>query len=162
PVSLALIALILMDGFAAMVWPRRVTHPYRPTRLFYRAGWTLWRWTAQRMRRGPKRQTFLSLFGPLSLLALFATWVLGLVFAFGLLHWSLGTALKAADGLDGLPAYMYLSGTTFFTLGYGDITPEGWLGRLLGAVEAGLGLGFLAIIIAYLPALFQAFSHREV
>jgi hypothetical protein len=36
-------------------------------------------------------------------------------------------------------------------------------GRALTVVEAGMGFGFLAAIISYLPAiLYQAFSSREV
>src|SRR5262249_4912734 len=37
----------------------------------------------------------------------------------------------------------------------------GRLGRALAVVEAGIGFGFLAVIIGYLPALYQAFSRRE-
>jgi hypothetical protein len=58
--------------------------------------------------------------------------------------------------------YLYLSGVTFFTLGFGDVTPVNPLGRMLVITETGLGFGFLAILISYLPVLYQAFSHREV
>jgi hypothetical protein len=36
------------------------------------------------------------------------------------------------------------------------------LSRALTVIECGLGFGFLAIIISYLPVLYQAFSRREV
>jgi hypothetical protein len=160
--SVALIVLVLVDGFAAMVLPRRVTNPYRPTRLYYRLCWSGWRVLARRVTHRQWQQTFLSLFGPLSLLGLFATWVVLLIAAFGLLHWSLGTPLQAVGESVGLPTYLYLSGVTFFTLGYGDVSPLGWIGRILSIVESGLGLGFLAVVIAYLPVLYQAFSRREV
>jgi len=160
--SLALILLILVDGFQAMVLPRRVSWAWRPTRLFYRGTWALWRGIAQRFAPGRRRQTFLSVYGPLSLLALFATWVSGLIVGFGLLHWSLGTPLAASDGRVDLPAYLYLSGTTFFTLGYGDVTPLEPTGRVLAVAQSGIGFGFLALIIGYLPVLYQAFSRREV
>src|SRR5262245_9692347 len=129
--SLALILLVLVDGFQAMVLPRRVSWAWRPTRLFYRGTWALWRGIAQRFAPGRRRQTFLSVYGPLSLPALFATWVTGLIVGFGLLHWSLGTPLTGSDGRQELPAYLYLSGTTFFTLGYGDVTPKEPTGRVL-------------------------------
>ena len=54
-----------------------------------------------------------------------------------------------------------MSGTTFFTLGLGDIHPKGAVARLLTVVEAGTGFGFLAIVIAYFPVLYQSFSRRE-
>jgi hypothetical protein len=160
-VSVALIFLILFDGFEAMVLPRRVTHPFRLARLFYRVGWRVWRVAAHRMTAGRWRQTFLSLFGPLSVLGLFVTWVLGLIFAFGLLHWSIGTPLEGNTHPD-LPTCIYFSGATLFTVGYSDTTPASWPGRVLAIAEAGLGFGFIAVIIGYLPVLFQAFSRREV
>jgi Ion channel len=162
PASVALIVLVLIDGFEAIVMPRRVTHPYRPIRLFYTTFWSCWRITARMFTSPRRRQAYLSLFGPVSLLLLFAAWVMGLILGFGTLHWSLGTVLQTNDQTASLPTYLYFSGGTFFTVGYGDLTPAGWAGRILAVAEAGLGFAFLAVIIAYLPVLFQAFSRREV
>ena len=54
-----------------------------------------------------------------------------------------------------------MSGVTFFTLGYGDVTPAATLGRFLAVIETGMGFGFLAGVISYLPVLYQAFSRRK-
>ena len=35
------------------------------------------------------------------------------------------------------------------------------LGRLVSVLEAGTGLGFIALVIGYLPVLYQLFSRRE-
>jgi hypothetical protein len=158
--SLVLIGVVLLDGFETMVLPRRVLHGFRPARTFYRSLWWLWRHVAARLPAGRYRQAFLGVFGPLSLLVLFTLWVAGLITGFGLLHWSLGTA--TAPGEPDLLTYWYYSGTTFLTLGYGDLVPVGPLGRVLAVTEAGLGFGFMAVIIGYLPALYQAFSQREL
>src|SRR5262249_36879534 len=56
---------------------------------------------------------------------------------------------------------LYFSGTTFFTLGLGDATPQGWRARFLTVVEGGMGFGFLALMIGYFPVIYQAFSRRE-
>jgi hypothetical protein len=160
-VSVALILFVLVDGFEAMVLPRRVTRAYRLTRLFYRSTWMCWRAVARYLSSGKRREAFLSLFGPLSMLALFCVWFAGLIFGFALLHWSLGTVAHAPDEDAGFGKYLYLSGETFFTLGMGDVTANGALGRLLIVVEAGVGFGFLAVVIGYLPVLYQAFSRRE-
>ncbi|MEX2237122.1 MAG: potassium channel family protein [Dehalococcoidia bacterium] len=56
----------------------------------------------------------------------------------------------------------YFSGTTFFTLGLGDLSPGSGFGRTLTVVESGLGFAFLAAVIGYLPVLYQAFSRREI
>jgi hypothetical protein len=159
--SLVLILVILRDGFEAMVLPRRVTHRYQPARVFYRCTWALWRMVALRLPAGKRREGFLSIFGPLSLLGLFACWVCGLIVGFALLHWSLGTELQAPDGPADFPTALYFSGVTLFTLGYGDVTPREPLGKALAVGEAGLGFGFMAVIIGYLPVLYQAFSRRE-
>ncbi len=57
---------------------------------------------------------------------------------------------------------LYVSGTTLFTLGLGDVVPHSLLARALIIFESGVGLGFVALVIGYLPVLYQAFSHREV
>jgi hypothetical protein len=159
--SVALIILVLMDAFEVMVLPRRVTRALRLTRVYYRASWRLWSALAARLRPGRWREWFLSLFGPLSILMLLVVWVVGLITGFGLLHASLGTHLGAADTPVGLGTYLYLSGETFFTLGYGDVTAADSVGRFLTVTEAGLGFGFLAVVLSYLPVLYQAFSRRE-
>src|SRR5207253_3259839 len=79
-ISVVLIAVVLGDAFEAMVLPRRVTHRYRLARLFYRGSWMLWQVLARCLPSGRRRATWLSLFGPLSLLGLFATWMVGLIF----------------------------------------------------------------------------------
>jgi voltage-gated potassium channel Kch len=160
--SLALILLVLIDSFETTILPRRVTHRYRFARLFYRSNWGLWRTLGLRIPAGKRREAFLSLFGPLSLLALLASWVIGLIFGFALLHWSLETPLLAPEKPVTFSTYLYWSGGTFFTLGYGEVTPGNPLGRALAVAEVGLGFGFLALIISYLPVIYQAFSRREV
>lgn len=158
----ALIILTLVDGFETILQPRRVTHRFRFARFYYRNLWSLWRTTALHISAGKRREAFLGIFAPLSLLGLFVTWVIGLILGFALVQQSLGSHLKIADETVAFSTFLYLSGTTFFTLGYGDVTPTAPLGRALAVAEAGLGFGFLAVIISYLPVLQQAFSRREV
>src|SRR6516164_2141988 len=87
--SAALILWVLMEAFEAMVLPRRVTQKYRLNRFFYRCNWPVWLFLARGFRSPKRRENFLSVFGPLSILGLFATWVLMLIGGFALLHWSL-------------------------------------------------------------------------
>lgn len=161
--SLIMIAVVLLDAFEATVFPRRVTHAYRFARFYFRNTWRLWRGVGCRLPPGRHRESFLSVFGPLSMLGLFTCWVIGLIVGFALLNWSLGTPLRVAqDDVVGFGTYLYFSGGTFFTLGFGDITPTAPFSRFLAILEAGMGFGFLAVIISYLPVLYQAFSQREV
>ena len=159
--GLCLVVAILLDGFESMVLPRRVTRRWRPTRLFYRTSWKIWRGLARRLPVNRYRENMLSVFGPLSLLGLLGSWVTGLILGFALIHWGWSTKLEPAKFDNTFGTYCYLSGTTFFTLGYGDLTPSETFGKFMAVVEAGLGFGFLALIIGYLPVLYQAFSARE-
>jgi hypothetical protein len=159
--SVCLLLLVLLDAFETMVLPRRVTRWFRLTRLIYRTLWIPWRAVAHWLRPGKVRENFLSIFGPLSILLLFACWMTGLTIGFAWLHWSLGTALATSGDVASWSVYLYMSGTTIFTLGFGDVVPLSAAGRFLAVVEAGTGFGFLAVVIGYLPVLYQAFSRRE-
>jgi ion channel len=157
-----LLVLILRDAFETIVLPRRVTRHFRLTRLFYRYTWVPWRALAGRCPRKP-RELFLSYFGPLSLILLLGVWALGLIAAFGMLQYGAGSRISApGDGGVGFWTDLYLSGTSFFTIGLGDVVPQTSVARALVVGEGGVGFGFLAIVIGYLPVIYQAFSRREV
>jgi len=160
--GIVVILVILWDAFEALVLPRRVTRRLRPTRFFYAATWRLWRIAATPIRSSGRREAYLSYFAPLSLLLLLNLWAFSLVAGFALLQWSLGLALKTLDHPPTVWDALYMSGSTFFTLGLGDIVPTTSLARALTVVEAGVGFMFLAVMVGYLPVLNQAFSRREV
>jgi hypothetical protein len=162
-IAAAMIYIVFVDAFEAVVLPRRVKHNYRLARLFYQLAWLAWRAVSQLLPILRWRFGFLSIFGPLSLFGLLGIWAVGLITAFALLHWSFQTALALPSDADkSFATYFYFSGTTFFTLGYGDIVPTHVWGRVLSVAESGIGFGFLAIIISYLPVLYQTFSRREI
>jgi hypothetical protein len=156
-----LLAVVLWDAFETIILPRRVSGRIRITKLFYRSTWIPWRATA-RFLSGRRRDAFLSFFGPLSLILLLALWAVGIVVSFGLLQWAAGSALNVTGGVPGLGTDLYMSGTTFVTLGLGDVAPSSPVAKALTAVEAGMGFAFLAVVIGYFPVIYQAFSRREV
>lgn len=158
-----LLAVVLWDAFETIILPRRVSGRIRLTKLFYRATWVPWRATA-RLFSGRRSDVFLSFYGPLSLIVLLALWATGIIVAFGLLQWAAGSALTVAagGGAPGLGADIYMSGTTFVTLGLGDVAPRSAFAKALTAIEAGMGFAFLAVVIGYFPVIYQAFSRREV
>lgn len=156
-----LLAVVLWDAFETIILPRRATGRVRLTRLFYRLAWRPFRATARWIRAGSRRETYLSFFGPLSLVLLLALWALALVVAFGMLQYANGSSVRLADERSGFLTDLYLSGTTFFTLGLGDVVPLGSFARFLAVAEAFIGFGFLAVVVGYFPVLYQAFSRRE-
>jgi hypothetical protein len=157
-----LILVILWDAFQTIILSRRVSRRFRPTRAFYRLLWMPWRAATSKLPPGHGRENALMVFGPLSLLLLIALWALGLIVSFALLHWGLGSQLKDPQGASGLGVDLYMSGTTFFTLGLGDVTPPTALARGLTVLECGMGFAFLAVMIGYVPLISQAYSRREV
>ena len=109
--------------------PRRVRRRFRLTRSFYRLTWVPCRALGRRLRPGNFRENLLSVFGPLSLLFLLATWAFILVVAFALIQWGAGSKLNVPAGLHGFAADLYYSGTTLFTLGLGDVAPRSTAAR---------------------------------
>jgi ion channel len=156
----ALLAAVLWDAFETIILPRRVSGRIRLTKFFYRSTWRPWRALAPLLPRRPA-DAFLGFYGPLSLLLLLALWATGIVLAFGMLQWAAGSALSMVGGGPGFGADVYMSGTTFFTLGLGDVVPRTTLAKVLTVVEAGTGFAFLAAVIGYFPVIYQAFSRRE-
>lgn len=160
--GLLLILIILWDAFETVILPRRVTRRIRLTGLFYASIWAPWSRVVRSMRNRKKRETYLGVFGPLSLLILLALWVTGLIIGYAILHWGLETQLNLPNETGLFATYLYISGETFLTLGYGDIVPTQPLGRAIAIIEAANGFGLLAIVLGYLPVLYGAFSRREV
>jgi len=154
------IAVIVWDTFEAIVLPRRVTRRFRTTRMFFRTTWWIWSAIARRMRASGRRETYLSFYGPLSLLLLFAAWAASLIVGFATVQFGFGTRLSVPGG-GTFVQQLYMSGETFFTLGLGDVTPLSAIGRIVVVIEAGMGFGFLALVIGYMPVLYQSFSRRE-
>jgi Ion channel len=159
--GVVLFLVVAWDSFEAIILPRRVTRKFRPSRFFYRTTWPLWKFGAGLMASAKRRETFLGYFGPLSLLTLIAVWAVGLVISFGMMQYGSGSALNVSGKNPSLYTDLYLSGTTFFTLGLGDVVPRSALARFLVVAEAGFGFGFLAAIIGYLPFIYGAFAARE-
>lgn len=160
-VGAVIIFTILLDAFETIVLPRRVQRGFRLTALFYRNTWKLWSRGAQYIRKPSRRENFLGYFGPLSLIVLLGIWLLSLISGFALVQYGLGAHLQTTEKIT-VGTLLYHSGETFFTLGYGDITPNTTAARFLAVMEAGMGFAFLGVVIGYLPVVYSAFSTREI
>jgi hypothetical protein len=160
--GVAIFVIVVWDAFEAVILPRRVTRKFRLTRVFYKVTWNTWKFVTGLFAVRKTRETLLSFYGPLSLLVLVGVWAVGLVLAFGLMQYGAGSSVNITGGQPGFAMDVYLSGTTFFTLGLGDVVPRTGFARFLVVTEAGFGFGFLAAIIGYLPFIYGSFSKREV
>ncbi len=161
--GIACLFVALLDAFQTVISPRRATGRFRITRLFFIATWWPWSRLATRISNPRKRETALAFYGPASLLLLIVVWAGGLLVGFAMLFHSQRAPLADTmfSGND-FRSDLYISGTTIFTLGIGDLTPHSSWARLIIVLESGIGLGFLAMVISYFPVLYGAFSRREV
>lgn len=157
----AVFLIVIWDAFEAIILPRRVTRKIRLTRFYYQFTWISWRFCARLIPSKKHRESFLGYYGPISLLVLIGVWAAGLVLSFAMMQYGAGSALNVTGMSPSFYTDWYLSGTTFFTLGLGDVVPRSGLSRFLVVVESGFGFGFLAAVIGYLPFLYGAFGKRE-
>jgi hypothetical protein len=160
--GIVVILAVLLDAFETVVLPRRVRRKFRITVWFYRTTWIPWRKITSLIKSPGRRENFLGYFGPLSLLFLLALWAGGLIFGFALLQYGAGEHVTLGNEAVTFGRVIYFSGSTFFTLGYGDIIPTSTLARVLAVLEAGMGFGFLGTVIGYLPTIYSSFSRREI
>jgi Ion channel len=161
--GLVLISVILMDAFETVVLPRRIRRNFfRVSTRFYKKTWGLWMRVARHIKSTNRREGFLAYYGPLSLFPLLGFWALGLILGFACVQYGIGEHLTLGSEKITFWKVVYLSGETFFTLGYGDITPSNAAARALAVMEAGMGFAFLGVVIGYLPVIYNSFAAREI
>lgn len=151
-VGWSLILWTLLDAFEQVILPRTESHVFRISSLIRRYTWEPWKALARQITSVERRAAFLSFYGPFSVLILLASWDFSLILGFSLGWWA------AREG--SFANRFYVSGSNFFALGLSS-PPVTDIARLTTLVEAGLGLGILAVIIGYLPVYYGAYSARE-
>ncbi len=97
------------------------------------------------------RDRVMALYAPLTLLLLPGLWVAAIMIGYVFMYWA----------IEPRPLYdaFSLSGSSLLTLGF--TKTEGIVSLLLEFSEAVLGLTMIALLIAYLPTMYSAFSRRE-
>jgi hypothetical protein len=153
---------VLWDGFATIVLPRTVAPMRRLSGRFYRLSWRLYAAVARRIQQPGLQLSFLAVYGPLSVFLLLILWGALMIAAFALIYQGLGPRFQAAAGPVRFGTLLYMSASTFLTLGLGDVTSADPVGRLFVILEAGTGYIFLALIITYMPLLDESYASREV
>jgi len=151
----------LIDAFESVVLPRTVQRSIRLRTIFYFFSSAFYAATGRIPKKYKVRQALLVAFAPINFLSLISAWACLMILGFTLIHWGCATQLVNPAENGNFWSYLYFSGVTFVTLGYGDVVPLYGLGRGLAIIEAGLGFGFLALVIGYVPVIYGAFSRRE-
>lgn len=160
--GLFLILVILWDVFRTLILPRRAVRLLQLTRLIERVTWAPCAALARRIRNQTLHGVIVAYFGPMELVLLLVLWSALLIVGFGLMRWGINLAQPIPHRSGSFGAYLFSSGTTFFTLATGSPQPQLTWERIVTVVEVGTGFGLLTLVIAYLPSLYQTFARREV
>jgi hypothetical protein len=150
-----IVVSVISDAVGTLIVTQGRSGVWRPTRLWYASTWRLTRTAAVHL---PTRggDFALNVYPAVSLLGLLVMWLIGLVVGWSLIYKGLG---QSVDGADDWGTIVYYAGTSLLTPAFG--TAHDNLVRLLTLVEALTGLGTIALLISYLPALYGAYSKRE-
>jgi hypothetical protein len=158
--GIALIAVVAWDVFETIVVPRPTPGRFRIARPLTRRTWRAWRAICLRYATGLRQQLLLGIYAPALVMLLLGTWMLVLVFGYGLVFFALGGELSPP--VHDLGMALYFAGTSILTLGFGDVVATGGLARLAAVTAAAAGLGVVALVITYLFSLFGSFQRREI
>lgn len=153
--GVAMIGLAARDVFDALFHPEgRGTF----ARLISRGVWWLFRLPRPRPR-------LFALAGPLALIAVIATWAALLVTGWALIFWpQLPDGFRFDQGVTvsgSLLEAFHISLVTLTTLGFGDVTPQTEVLRLIVPLEALLGFGLLSASISWLLLIYPVLSRRR-
>jgi hypothetical protein len=120
------------------------------TRVVFRAIGCFFRLRVKRATY-EERDRIMAFFPPLSLFLMPMILLVLILLGYMLLFW----ALEPRP----IPELFYLSGSSLLTLGYASVNTTA--SKLLEFSEAMIGLVLIAMLIAYLPTMYSAFSRRE-
>ena len=147
---MALIVIAFMSAMRVLVVPRSSRD--RVARIVFlavRRALTFWVWRSASYYRADRLMAW---YAPSALLALVFVWLVLVLIGY--------TSVFLALGAHNVHDALTLSGSSLLTLGFAS--PGEALGRtLVSFTESATGLVLIALLIAYLPTIYSAFSRRE-
>jgi hypothetical protein len=111
----------------------------------------IFRFRADLAKNYEQKDNVMAYYAPVSLLTLPIVWLTFILFGFMAMYWAMG--------VQDLQDAFTLSGSSLLTLGFADGDTQ--LQIVFVFIEAAIGLIMVALIIAYLPTMYGAFSRRE-
>jgi hypothetical protein len=147
--GLTLVLVTLFSAISTFVLPRSARSPL--TRWVFGMLRNLFEFIMHFAKTYRRRDAIMAYYAPIGLMMLLPTWYLLISLGYASMYWALGAG-------DFIESYK-LSGSSLFTLGF--VTTKGFWQSALVFSEAMLGLIMVALLIAYLPTMYAAFSRRE-
>ena len=145
----ALIGWTFLSAARTFVVPR--SHPEALTGALFRLTRKLFDGVTRHMSTFEQRDRLMSLYAPLTLLLLVPFWLLLIALGYSFIYWAMG--------ITPWTEAFVISGSSLLTLGYASF--DSFTFHLLSFSEAVIGLMLVAMLIAYLPTMYSAFSKRE-
>jgi hypothetical protein len=149
--GLWLVFSTLLSAVRSFVLPR--SENVFLTRVVFRAVFRLLSVRLHFARSYAARDRIMALYSPIASLVLPVVWLISVLIGYTGMFWALGV------GSGSLFAAFNASGSSLLTLGFALV--DGWAQTALAFSEATIGLGMVALLIAYLPTMYAAFSRRE-
>jgi hypothetical protein len=150
--GLVLIGFVLDSALRTFVLPRGVRTPL--TRGVFTTVRMVFNMLARETRSYESRDRVMALYAPVALLGLVVMWISLVLVGYSAIYYGLVTVRDWREAIE-------LSGSSLFTLGF-ILPPDDVPSFLLVFTEAAVGLGLFALLIAFLPTIYSAFSRREV
>ncbi|MGH9122925.1 MAG: hypothetical protein ACRDYC_13445 [Acidimicrobiales bacterium] len=150
-----MVLAVVSDAVGTLVVTHGRSGPWRPTRIWYASSWRAARWLVGHLPL-EAGEGALSVYPAVSLLGLLVLWLAGLMVGWAFVYWGIHVAVA---GTRSFGTIVYYSGTALLTPAFG--TAHGAAERTLTLVETLTGLGTIALLISYLPALYGSYAKRE-
>lgn len=145
-----IIAGTLISAVQTFILPRGVN--VWLTRIVFRFVGFFFRLRARRSATYEQRDQVMALFAPVTLLLMPLVLLTLVMIGYMCLYWALE--------IRPLSTIFKLSGSSLLTLGYASV--DSFPSKILEFTEAMIGLILVALLIAYLPTMYAAFTRREV
>ena len=148
-VGLVTVLLTLSSALSTFVLPRAARSQLN--RIVFGLLRRLFDFILHFARTYPRKDGIMAYYAPIGLMLLVPTWYVLIMLGFAAMYWAMG--------VGDFFAALRLSGSSLLTLGFelNSAFPV----TLFEFFEAMLGLILVALLIAYLPTLYSAFSRRE-
>lgn len=147
--GLSLVVFILFSAIRTFVLPRSARDPL--TTLIFATTRRLFRLINGRALTYEQRDRTMALYAPVTVLLMPVVWLALVGFGYALMYRALG--------VSSFIAAIQVSGSSLLTLGFDQVF--GIPTVFLEFSEAMVGLVLIALLIAYLPTMYSAFSQRE-
>jgi hypothetical protein len=155
----ALVVSMMVEIFVAFLLPRRVKRDPRIVRSVFDYNWRPWR-RLSRLLPTQAADTMLGVYGPFGLVLNLIMWVFAMMLGYACLQWAGGSHLAGTHTVD-FGNDLYFSAATMAASAPAGLGAHTTFARVIQVIDAASGLAVIAIVIGYLPSLYQAFSRRE-